>query len=113
MNHFKVWKMNLQQISEINLGVKWKCCRMDKTILSTIPKKGNISTSGPLVTALLETRQTLRNVFSKSPVVPTSNRRRQLCLVYVLSSLSVASYLANLYLAEGGILRQIVVATNL
>ena len=39
------------------------------------------------------------------PVDSTKSRRRKLCLLYVLSSLAVGSYLANLYLAEGFIFR--------
>ena len=39
------------------------------------------------------------------PVDSTKSRRGKLCLLYVLSSLAVGSYLANLYLAEGLIFR--------
>ena len=48
----------------------------------------------------------VRRLTIKTPPVESSkSRRRKLCLVYVLSSLAIGSYLANLYLAEGFIFR--------
>ena len=60
---------------------------------------------GPVLTVFLEIYQMVRRLRIKCPPAEVSSRRRQLCLVYVLSSLSIGSYLANLYLAEGLILR--------
>jgi len=56
---------------------------------------------GPVLTALLEAYQAIRRLRTKSPPVERSNRRRHLCLVYVLASISIGTYLANLYLVEG------------
>ena len=56
---------------------------------------------GPVLITFLEVFQYAKNCSSKSPPPEPSNRGRQLCLVYVLSSLSIGSYLANLYLVEG------------
>ena len=61
--------------------------------------------SGPVVTAGLEVYQAIRRLQIKSPPVERSNRRRHLCLVYVLATISIGTYLANLYLAEGVIFR--------
>ena len=60
---------------------------------------------GPVLTVFLEIYQMVRRLKIKCPAAEASSRRRQLCLVYVLSSLSIGSYLANLYLAEGLIFR--------
>jgi len=60
---------------------------------------------GPVLTALLEIYQVIRRLRTKSPPVERSNRRRHLCLVYVLASISIGTYLANLYLVEGVIFR--------
>ena len=56
---------------------------------------------GPVLIVLLEAYQQLCRAAVKSPPVENGGRRRQLCLVYVLSSLAIGSYLANLYLVEG------------
>ena len=60
---------------------------------------------GPALTACLEAYQAIRRLRTKSPPVERSHRRRHLCLVYVLASLTIGTYLANLYLAEGVIFR--------
>ena len=67
---------------------------------------GNSQLSGPVLTVFLEIYQMVRRFTIKTPPVDsTKSRRRKLCLLYVLSSLAVGSYLANLYLAEGFIFR--------
>ena len=56
---------------------------------------------GPGLTAFLELFQFFKQCSSKNPPPEPSSRGRQRCLLYVLSSLSIGSYLANLYMVEG------------
>ena len=55
---------------------------------------------GPVLTAFLELFGIIKDHAMDSPKIEPSNRGRQRCLMYVLASLSVGSYLANLYLVE-------------
>ena len=79
---------------------------------------------GPAVTVFMEIYQSVKRSSMKSPPIERTNRRRHLCLVYILSIVSIGgyyckrfeiryiklniflqfilgTYLANLYLAEG------------
>ena len=47
------------------------------------------STLGPVLTAILEFYNVIKRLSVKSPPVERTNRKRHLCLVYVLSSLSI------------------------
>ena len=76
------------------------CLKNSERLFSNSPP------SGPALTVFLELYQMVRRLTIKTPPVESSkSRRRKLCLVYVLSSLAIGSYLANLYLAEGFIFR--------
>ena len=59
---------------------------------------------GPLLTAILELIHLLTNYQSKCGQSENSLRGRHLALLHVLAWLSIGSYLANLYLAEGVLL---------
>lgn len=56
---------------------------------------------GPVITAFLELFQFIKQYSVKNPPPEPSNRGRQRCLLYILSSLSIGSYLANLYMMDG------------
>ena len=56
---------------------------------------------GPVITAILELGQLIKHCSAKTPPLESSNRGRQRCLVYILSSLSIGSYMANLYIMDG------------
>ena len=59
---------------------------------------------GPLLTGLLELIQCLTTSQSKFRQSEDNHRGRQLALLHILAWLSIGSYMANLYLAEGVLL---------